>query len=344
LTLDFPVARADDRVMRDIVVDPHVIANAVRLACRAPSLHNSQPWHWVIEHDSVDLFLDKSRVVYSADRFGREALLGCGAVLDHFRVAMAAAGWDANINRYPNPDGPLRLASIDFSRMASVTDGHRRQADAILLRRTDRLPLAEPADWDTMEAHLRRTVTSDAVRLDVVPDELRPHLAEASRLTETLRLHDSSYHDELHWWTPPFVIAEGIPRTALPTAAESDRVDVGRSFPMTRDPRDRRRAYGNDRSKIAVLSTYDNERDSVLRCGEMLSAVLLEATTAGLATCALTHITELQPSRDIVASLIAQQTTPQVLIRIGSAPEMEDRPPATPRRPTADVLDVKPRR
>ena len=67
-----------------------------------------------------------------------------------------------------------------------------------------------------------------------------------------------------------------------------------------------------------------NERASVLQCGEMLSAVLLEATMAGLATCTLTHITELWPGRNVVASLIGQTTTPQLLIRVGSAPEIED--------------------
>jgi hypothetical protein len=95
-----------------------------------------------------------------------------------------------------------------------------------------------------------------------------------------------------------------------------------------------------DHSKILVLSTHDNERASVLQCGEMLSAVLLDATTAGLATCTLTHITELRASRDSVASLIEQTTTPQVLIRVGLAPSREDVPPATPRRPLPEVFEV----
>ena len=53
---------------------------------------------------------------------------------------------------------------------------------------------------------LRDTVNSDAVRLDIIPDELRPELAEASQLTESLRLYDSSYHAELSWWTEPFEV------------------------------------------------------------------------------------------------------------------------------------------
>ncbi len=322
------------------MVDTEVIKNAVQLACRAPSLHNSQPWHWVVEDNTVQLYLDKDRVLYSTDHSAREALIGCGAALDHFRVAMAAAGWRANVDRFPNPNNLLHLVSIDFSPMELVTEGHRRRADAVLLRRTDRLPFAEPPDWDSFESQLRSAVTSDAVRLDVIADELRPELAEASQLTESLRLYDSSYHAELSWWTGPFESREGIPYSSLVSAPESDRVDIGRNFPVTRDT-DRRIGFGHDHAKVLVLSTHDNERASVLQCGETLSAVLLEAVMAGLATCTLTHITELRASQDLVARLIEQTTTPQVLIRVGQIPQIEDVPPATPRRPIDDVFEVR---
>ena len=326
--------------MRDIMVNTEVIKNAVQLACRAPSLHNSQPWHWVAEDGIAQLYLDKNRVLYSTDHSGREALISCGVALDHFRVAMAAAGFTANVDRFPNPNNPLHLASIDFSPMEFVTDGHRRRADAVLLRRTDRLPFAEPPDWDSVESQLRSAVVADAVRLDIIADELRPELAEASQLTESLRLYDSSYHAELSWWTGPFETREGIPHSSLVSAPESDRVDIGRNFPVTSNT-DRRLGFGYDHSKILVLSTYDDDRDSVLQCGETLSAVLLDAAMAGLATCTLTHITELRASRNIVASLIGQTTTPQVLIRVGQIPQIEDVPPATPRRPIDEVFEVR---
>lgn len=78
--------------MRDTFVDLDVIKRAMRLACRAPSLHNSQPWRWEVDGNAVPLYLDRNRILYSTDRAGREAIISCGAVLDHFRVAMAAAG------------------------------------------------------------------------------------------------------------------------------------------------------------------------------------------------------------------------------------------------------------
>jgi hypothetical protein len=325
----------------DTMVDSEIVKDAVILACRAPSLHNSQPWRWILEGDRLQLFADPDRVVRRTDRSGREVLISCGVVLDHLRVALAAAGWTANVDRFPNPTDLLHLASIDFSPMDFVSDGHRRRANAILVRRTDRLPFAAPPDWESFEPELRDVVNSDAVRLDVIADDLRPQLAQASQLTEALRLYDSSYHAELQWWTAAFEVADGIPHSSLVSAAESDRVDVGRTFPVTHH-RERRAEVDEDHSKILVLSTYDDSHYSVLRCGEALSAALLDATTAGLATCTLTHITELPASRTVVTELIGQRTIPQVLIRVGLAPAIEDIPPPTPRRPIDDVFDLRP--
>ena len=324
--------------MRDTVVEPRIIQDAVWLACRAPSLHNSQPWRWRVDGDAVALYVDPDRAPRRADQSGREALIGCGAALDHFRVAMAAAGWAAHADRFPNPNNLHHLASIDFAPMDYVTDAHRQRANAILVRRTDRLPFAMPPNWNSIETELRRAVEGSEVRFDVIADELRPELTEASQLAESLRLYDSGYHAELVGWTADFKLTDGIPSSSLISAAESDRVDVGRNFPVTRNS-DRRPEMEEDHSKIVVLSSYDGTHEEVLRCGEALSAVLLEATMAGLATCTLTHLTEVPASRQIVATLTDQETTPQVLIRVGLAPSIGEPITPTPRRALAEVLE-----
>ncbi len=326
--------------MQKPVVPSDVIANAVHLACRAPSIHNSQPWRFVGEGGGVlHLYLDRDRLV-DTDSSGRQAVISCGAVLDHVRVAMAAAGWTANVDYYPNPNDHTHLATIYFVPMSYVTDAHRQRADAILTRHTDRLPFAAPADWAGFEPLLRNAVDDDLALLDVLSDDARPQLAEASHLTEALRMYDSPYHAELDWWTAPFEVVDGIPHSSLVSAAESDRVDIGRSFPVTQH-RERRPQVSEDRSKILVLSALGDTRRDILACGEALSAALLEATMAGLATCPLTHLTELDASREVVSGLTGRPL-PQVLIRVGAVPALDDVPPPTPRRPLEDVLTWKP--
>ncbi|ORW17496.1 NAD(P)H nitroreductase [Mycolicibacter nonchromogenicus] len=324
--------------MVDTTVDHEVLTEAVRLACRAPSLHNSQPWRWVADGSRLDLYLDPTRAVHG-DRSAREALISCGAVLDHLRVAMAAAGWTAEIERFPEDAQPDHLASIEFTAAERVTDLDRYRAGAILRRHTDRLPFMAPSNWDRIETVLYDAVTGP-VRLCVLADELRSKLVEASELTEALRLYDSSYHAELGWWTAPFEVSDGIPESALVSAAESDRVDIGRSFPVTHN-RERRLEVGDDRSRIVLLSTASDEPGDALACGEALSTVLLECTMAGLATCPVTHLTEVPAGRAMLAGVVGADDLPQVLIRVGGAPALEKPPAPTPRRPLADVLHVK---
>ena len=90
------------------------LAATVELACRAPSLHNSQPWRWIFENGTLHLFADHARVGRHTDATGREVILSCGAALDHLQVAAATAGWQVTVERYPNPHDHDHLASVVF--------------------------------------------------------------------------------------------------------------------------------------------------------------------------------------------------------------------------------------
>ena len=77
-----------------MVTPPNTSAQSrsVRLlksSCRAPSLHNSQPWKWIFDSSVLHLFADHARVGHHTDVTGQEVILSCGAVLDHFRVVSA---------------------------------------------------------------------------------------------------------------------------------------------------------------------------------------------------------------------------------------------------------------
>src|ERR1700761_2191241 len=98
--------------MPQTMLAKEVVKRAVLVACPAPSVHNSQPWRWVYEDATLKLFLDPHRRVRNADRSGREAIISCGVVLDHLRVAMAAGGWETQIDRLPDPNDPGHLASV----------------------------------------------------------------------------------------------------------------------------------------------------------------------------------------------------------------------------------------
>jgi hypothetical protein len=52
-------------------------------------------------------------------------------------------------------------------------------------------------------------------------------------------------------------------------------------------------------------------------------------------------MTEVEASREIVRGLTDKSGIPQVLLRVGTAPQTEELPPTTPRRELADVLEFR---
>jgi nitroreductase len=317
-------------------VPTEIIEKAVHTAGRAPSLHNSQPWRWVFTGEQLHLYAVPERLLPATDPTGRQMTISCGIALGHLRTTLAAEGWRTFVAYLPDPNRRTHLVTIRFAPRSTVTDADRELARAIPRRRTDRLPLRPPTGWDEFETVLRTTFDPDDALLDIVPDDRRAALAQASELTAALRHRDADYQSELMWWTATGGDV-GVPRSALLSPAERVQVPIGRSFPVIRDMP--RRGPMPDQATVLVLSTDSDDRLEVLRCGEVLSTVLLECTAAGYATCVLTHLTEYPRSRAIVADLVGDHALPQALVRVGMAPDSSGEPP-TPRLPLDAILRI----
>ncbi|MGY2011497.1 Acg family FMN-binding oxidoreductase [Nocardia gipuzkoensis] len=314
------------------------ILEALRLATRAPSVHNIQPWRWVFDGARMHLYTDADRLLPATDPHGRQLVISCGTVLHHLRTVFADQGWHTDTLRAPDRERPDHLAVIEFRPWADPPEGIHSRALAIDLRRTDRLPMSEPEGFADILPRLRMLTSPHEVELDALADSARPRLAAASEQAGALRRDDLLYQSELQWWAGHPETPEGVPPSGLVSDAEFARVDVGRAFPSA--PHSMRRAQLEDRAALVLLSTEGDSVTQWLHTGEALSAVLLECTAAGLATCALTHITELPIGRGLLAGLVSRPAAPQVLIRVGTAPDDAGMIPPTPRRPVTEVFTV----
>ncbi|MQY22266.1 Acg family FMN-binding oxidoreductase [Nocardia macrotermitis] len=318
--------------------DARAIAAAVGRAARAPSLHNSQPWQWIFDGARLHLYSDPDRRLPAADPRGRQQVISCGAALHHVRTVLATLGWHTDTDRLPEPDRPDHLAAIGFRPWPDPPPGIARRAAAIEHRHTDRLPMLPPNGWSELAHALNRLVTPHDLTLDILAAEVRPQLAAVSERAAAVREYDMFYQQEIQWWAGHSGTVEGVPPAALASDAERTRVDVGRAFP--RPSHSERRAEIRDRAELVVLGSHEDSIPQWLHTGEALSAVLLECTAAGLATCPLTHITELPAGRRTVAALLPHPVSPQVIVRIGTAPADEQQVP-TPRRPLGEIFQIR---
>ncbi|GAA4547409.1 NAD(P)H nitroreductase [Pseudonocardia xishanensis] len=304
----------------DDPVDHGDVHAALDLARLAPSVHNSQPWWWRTGDGVVHLCADLTRWLPGTDPDGRDLLLACGAALHHLRIALAARGHGAVVHRLPEPDEPDLLAVL------GIRPGPRPEpavdptlVDAIPRRHTDRRPYRDlPLAGGTV-GRLTRVAMEQGAQLRVV-DDPRTHDVVASALRASAIEHAASegYRSELAGWT-------GRP-SGLDGVAGHRRTGVGE------EP---------DGATLLLLATSSDDRLSRLRAGEAMSAVLLEATRSGLATCPLSEPMEVDGTRALLEDEVLRGSAcPQLLLRVGEAPLTGAAPEASPRRPLA--LQVEP--
>ena len=318
--------------------DAAVVEMLIELACRAPSVHNSQPWKWSYVDGYLDLHTDRTRLLNAIDPTGRQLVISCGAALDHLQRAAVTFRWSAEVEELPTPGAPDHLARVRLVHGAHPQSHEFDLLTAINRRRSDRRPFNRVPDRQIISAATRADAARRGTTITVLSVQSRQILSTASRLSAGVRKYDATYQAELRWWAGHSFASEGIPARALADQPESANVAVGRSFPMPHDVRNRPSAAdAPDESTIVLLSTQSDEHLDWLHCGQVLSSILLDATVDGLATCPLTHLTEQPGSRALVESLAPHSGFPQVLVRLGLTPSGRA-PKPTPRQPLSSIL------
>ncbi|WP_445166189.1 Acg family FMN-binding oxidoreductase [Mycolicibacterium sp. Dal123E01] len=283
--------------------DPDTLRAVLTLATQAPSVHNSQPWHWRVEADGLHLYADPSRHLPNTDPDRRDLLVSCGAALHHCVSALAALGWGTKVRRFPNPADRDHLASIEV---------HRQQAGelditlaaAIARRRTDR---RNYSSWPVPGGDIA-LMGARAARAGVMLRQLDllPHLSAI--IAQSVAIFDP------HAPVP----ARAFAGPALAQPAQTPPAE--------------------DNAVLIALGTETDDDLARLRAGEATSLVLLSATAMGLATCPVTEPLEIAETREAVrADVFGTSGYPQIMLRMGWAAVNADPLPVTPRRPLSEV-------
>ena len=131
----------------------------IELACRAPSVHNSQPWRWrVVDDATIELYADRRRQLQVSDPSGRNLALSCGAAIHHGFVAAQALGLTAAVDLMPLSDDENLLARISLS-SGTRTDEALESLQALEERCTDRRRFTSWPVPDSRLAHLAKAAS-----------------------------------------------------------------------------------------------------------------------------------------------------------------------------------------
>ena len=313
---------------------------ALRYAVLAPSSHNTQPWRFLIDGDTVQVCADRLRALPVVDPFDRELLMSCGAALFNLRVALSHFGLAYAIALFPSEADPDVVALVRVSRHGHGDATIAPLFDAITQRTTTRAPFADEPVAEAVQQRLIDACEAEgalAACLHTRAD--RQAVAHLVAEADHTQFADPRFRRELAAWIHPRRRDDGMPAYgsavsglldfAVPLVSAVVRVfDAGAGVPATH------RHLVDGSPLIVGIATLRNDREAWLAAGQALERMLLVAVGEGLTASYLNQPIEVTTLRVQISGLLHLDATPQLLLRVGRGP----RTAHAGRRPLSDVI------
>ncbi|MGW2515493.1 Acg family FMN-binding oxidoreductase [Streptomyces sp. NPDC001617] len=323
--------------MSTTVLDVATLEKLISAAVAAPSVHNTQPWRFRLDPDTLTLEIRaaQDRGLRHADPSGRALHLSVGCALFNLKLAVAHFGWAPVTRLLPRPDEPELLAAVRLGGPARFSPAPELY-DALWRRHSSRFPFSDRPLPTALRTELAEAALAEGALLS------SPESAETDRLLRvTLEAERRNRADaeraaeSRRWIREPDETALGIPPTAVGPQDYRDRVPM-RDFGAHRHPSTLAARAFENHPALAVLSTPHDRRADWLRAGQALQHVLLVATLHGVRASLLHQAMEWPDLREqLVRGPEDGRMHAQMVIRLGYGPEG----PVSPRRTVARTLD-----
>jgi Nitroreductase family len=315
---------------------------AVGRASLAPSVHNTQPWHFVIRPDVLELHGDDDRQLRALDPTGRQMVISCGCALFNARVGLAADRV-VEVDRLPDPAKPDLLARLTVLDEPAAWTPLVRLDPMIERRHTNRRDFF---DEDVPPEVIYELTTAagqeEASLVQIVKPEHKMLAAQLSREAEAIQAADPHYQAELEAWTTTDLHrADGVPVYAIPRGDAGSESDIpSRKFDVAGRgwlPTLRQSSLNHCLMVLGMgesARAVESNRWTWLRAGEALQRILLEATRFDFVVGIASQVAEVPSTRDRLRKELDLEFHPLLLMRIGRAAPT----PASKRRDLSVII------
>ncbi|MFT6898820.1 MAG: hypothetical protein ACJA13_003247, partial [Paraglaciecola sp.] len=267
-------------------------------AVLAPSSHNTQPWLFRLNDNSLDIYVDFKRALSFVDPDNREMIISCGAAIGTLVLAAKYFSYQANVKYAPTADPAGLLASI------SLTQSHKPGADdiaifgAIMRRQTNRGPFDDMTIAPQILNDCARVAKSYGVEfVHFIDDEQKDFIAELAQLADRKQFSQPWFRNELALWMRPkrhhnkdgmSAYRFGIPDFLTPIAGF-----IIRTFNIGKQVASSNRAKIQSASPaLGIFASQSDSQHDWLNTGHALAHVLLILTCHGLTAGYINQVIE----------------------------------------------------
>lgn len=303
-------------------------------AVLAPSSHNTQPWRFQINENSVSLYADRTRALPANDPDDRELTISCGCALMNLRVAAAHDKLGMTCEIAPDSNDKDLLAIVSFHEAELPSFAEAELFQSIEGRRTYRKRFDSREVPGTILSKLIEAATEEGAWLQVIEsEEKRQGIAAIVAEGDLIQWSNPSWRRELATWMHPRHRGDGltVPGIVAPIAHV-----VVRTFDMGNGVSAKDKQLVDDSPVIAALGTDGDSVADWLGAGQALERILLNAHANGLQASYLNQPIQVASLRPKLQNLLGGTGFPQILLRLGFPTDEID---AVPRRSLDEVID-----
>jgi hypothetical protein len=314
----------------------------LRYAVLAPSTFNTQPWHFRVSIEGVELYGDYTRRLPVADPAGRELLMSIGAAVMNLRVAAAFFDFGCEVvyNHSGSSEEPLAFVNL-LPGEASVhgSAGLSALFPQLTRRHTNRKPfLVSRVPASVIRQVQDLAVSGETVVSASADGKLNDAVAGLVAQADRLLLADPAYRRDVAEWLRPNDTLQPDGMRGEVVGLDGDVAPFASWTTRVVDPGKLRAAYDRNLCVDAPGLIAIAGEDTVprwLAAGEFLERMLLLLTAEGIQHSYFNMPVQVPALRRELKKLLGLHVWPQLLLRIGySLAE----PVPTPRRPITEFL------
>jgi len=312
----------------------------VNFALLAPSSHNTQPWWFKVDNDSIKVFRNLGRRLPVADSNDRQHYLSIGCCIENIVIAADYYGYDTKVVYRDKTKKEEHVATIFLTYTGSVLRSKDHLIYNILLRKTNRgkynpapLPLELIKDLSTL--------SNVGSRLSIinVPSKIE-ELADITVAASVASMESREFRYELSHHLKHNLTKEktGMPGFSLeiPTLISFILPILIRSFNLEKIIRDsNKRLFVKNTPALGIITTHSDKVENWLDAGRMFQHTSLILNAKGISTAPWGAPIQIGDFYKKIQLVIDTSERPQFLFRVG-IPLKQSR--FSPRFNLADVI------
>ncbi len=298
----------------------------VQFALLAPSGHNTQPWKFQINENSILIEPDLIRSLPKSDPNDRQLFISLGCAIENLLVAADYYLLDTSVEYLPAENRNV-AAKISFSENSSKAPEENHLALAIPKRHTNRFKYLKKMPGEKFLEWVRNfkldVSDDDVLQVNIIENsELKNAAAEIASMALVKTMDDADFRLELsHYLKSNFTSAKvGMPGFAhgIPGPVSLFASPLIRKINMNRlSLKQDTRLLKEFTPVFVVISTGKDDKKSWLRAGQCYEHIALEAVKNGLQTSPLAAPIQREKYNQDLKQLLGIAGRPQIIFRLG---------------------------